>query len=415
MTEARRTLAIVAIVLGALLLRASLITPRFHQPPDDPDRYLPLARTIAAGEGLATEGNPTAYRPPLYPILLAPFVRFIDNVALTRAIGGLHLLLGAGTVGLSIEAARRLGLSTARQLFAGVIVAFDPVLVVQCRSVMTETLAAFLAAVVLVLAVNPRSRGGFPLGFAGGLAILCRPSIAPALALTGFGMLRSCPFKRTLTFVLGVLLTLSPWILRNWVTLGAPVWATTHGGYTLALANNDAYYDEVVLGPPGAVWGGPNQQRWFETITVATRELGEPGADQWLGREAIRTIQRRPGTFLKAMAARLVRLWGLSPSAAVYPEPVRWLCLIWTLPLWVLVGWSLARRTAWSWPLFCATAQILGLTFVHAFYWTDLRMRAPVVPALALLAAHAGLIPRASSATQAGTNGSHKAHATNRT
>ena len=43
---------------------------------DDPDNYLPLARSLAAGEGLSWSGRPTAYRPPLYPILLAPSSRW---------------------------------------------------------------------------------------------------------------------------------------------------------------------------------------------------------------------------------------------------------------------------------------------------------------------------------------------------
>ena len=30
---------------------------------------------------------------------------------------------------------------------------------------------------------------------------------------------------------------------------------------------------------------------------------------------------------------------------------------------------------------------VLGLTLVHALFWTDLRMRAPIVPAIALIAA----------------------------
>ena len=34
-----------------------------------------------------------------------------------------------------------------------------------------------------------------------------------------------------------------------------------------------------------------------------------------------------------------------------------------------------------------APLAILGLTIVHAFFWTDLRMRAPIVPAIALVAA----------------------------
>ena len=34
---------------------------------------------------------------------------------------------------------------------------------------------------------------------------------------------------------------------------------------------------------------------------------------------------------------------------------------------------------------------VIGLTLVHALFWTDLRMRAPIVPAIALIAAGAGL------------------------
>ena len=31
--------------------------------------------------------------------------------------------------------------------------------------------------------------------------------------------------------------------------------------------------------------------------------------------------------------------------------------------------------------------MIVGLTVVHFAYWTDMRMRAPIVPAIALIAA----------------------------
>ena len=50
---------------------------------------------------------------------------------------------------------------------------------------------------------------------------------------------------------LSVLVVLSPWMIRNFVVFGEPVWTTTHGGYTLALANNPVYYREVLHGPPG--------------------------------------------------------------------------------------------------------------------------------------------------------------------
>src|SRR5579883_478198 len=55
---------------------------------DDPDNYRPLAQTLAAGEGFAHKGRPTAYRPPLYPVLLAPILWALGD----RADWGIALL-----------------------------------------------------------------------------------------------------------------------------------------------------------------------------------------------------------------------------------------------------------------------------------------------------------------------------------
>ncbi len=48
------------------------------------------------------------------------------------------------------------------------------------------------------------------------------------------------------------------------------------------------------------------------------------------------------------------------------------------------------ERSLWRWPRIAAPMIVIGLTLVHAFFWTDLRMRAPIVPAIALIAAGAG-------------------------
>ena len=66
-------------------------------PFDDPDNYLPLAGSLARGEGLAWNGRPTAYRPPLYPMLLAPLVK-LGGERPILGIALLHLALGAATV-----------------------------------------------------------------------------------------------------------------------------------------------------------------------------------------------------------------------------------------------------------------------------------------------------------------------------
>ncbi|MHB1561374.1 MAG: hypothetical protein ACYC61_28335, partial [Isosphaeraceae bacterium] len=48
------------------------------------------------------------------------------------------------------------------------------------------------------------------------------------------------------------------------------------------------------------------------------------------------------------------------------------------------------RWSLWRWPSIAAPLAVVGLTLVHTLFWTDLRMRAPIVPAIAIIAAGAG-------------------------
>jgi hypothetical protein len=386
---------LLAIVAGALAIRLALIVAApAHL--DDPDNYLPLARSLADGRGLRLDGRPTAYRPPLYPILLAPLVASLDEAHLRWGLAALHLTLGAGTVVLVAEAARRWGMSPARSLIAAGIVAVDPVLVVQSRSVMTETPAAFLIASGLALLTLPGAMGPLLGGMGFGLAGLCRPSLLPAAALAVLAALAFGPggprIRLARAGLLGIatIVTMAPWAWRNAVIFGEPVWTTTHGGYTLALANNPVYYREVLDGPPGAVWSGANQARWQAEIGGPVAGLPEPEADRQIRATALRLLRERPGAFARASLARLGRFWGIAPSGAVYSNRLRLITAAWTLPLWVAMAAGLARPSLWRWPDVTAPAVVLALTMVHLFFWTDLRMRAPIVPAIALIAAGSG-------------------------
>lgn len=387
-------IGLVAVLLLAGLARLAVMAPRINRPADDPDNYLPLAHGLARGDGFQIQGRPTAYRPPLYPIVLAPLVGTGDR-RFNLPVAGLHLALGLLTVALTALAARRLGFGPGRALIAATLVALDPVLVVQSRSVMTETLAAFLLAAALAALADGRERGAALGGLAFGLAALCRPSTLPAAGLSALAALVAPPgsigprLRRASLLVTLTTVPLLPWALRNRWVLGEAVWTTTHGGYTLALANNPIYYDEVVDGPPGAVWQGPGQRAWFEWANRAADRMPEPQADRTLRDAALRVIAERPATFCRASIARLGRFWALAPSSAVYPRPLRLLTALWTGPFWIALVAGLARRASWRWPAVAAVMIVLALSLVHALFWTDLRMRAPIVPALALIAAGA--------------------------
>jgi hypothetical protein len=385
-----------AIVAGAILLRLALMFGGLGRL-DDPDHYLTLATTLAEGRGFAIDGRPTAYRPPLYPILLTPLVAILPRPALPWGLGGLHLALGVGTILLVERAARQLGLTPARCLVAAAVVAFDPVLAAQCRSVMTETLAAFLVAATLAAVTLPGSRGAILGGVGFGLASLCRPSFLPAAIVAGMLGLVVGPgngkarIARAGLVILSTFAVLAPWAWRNARVFGEPVWSTTHGGYTLALANNPVYYAEVLDGPPGAVWSGPNQAAWFDEVGRSTAGMTEPEADRRLRSQALSILRDRPGDFARASLARLGRFWGLAPSGSVYPGWLRLASAVWTTPLWLSLAMGLLDRSTWRWPGVVAASFLLALTIVHMAYWTDLRMRSPLIPAIAVIAAGASM------------------------
>jgi hypothetical protein len=361
---------------------------------DDPDNYLPLARSLAEGRGFALKGRPTANRPPFYPLVLAPIAASCGaNVA--WGVAALHVSLGAGTVFLTARTARRWGLSENRALLAGAIVALDPVLLSQARGVMTEPLAAFLVAGAMYALAGEGARASCAGGLFCGLAALTRPSLLPFAGLTTLAALVARPgilrerLKRGAIIAGTTAVVLLPWGLRNALVFGEPIVTTTHGGYTLALANNATYYDDVLHGPAGSVWSGPRQFAWFARVNTELSGLSEPEADRRLRAEAIAIIRERPSDFLLAALARLGRFWGLAPSGAVYPRSLRIASAVWTVPLWLAAAAGVSAGCIWKWPRVVAPTAILALTLVHVAYWTDLRMRAPIVPAIALAAASA--------------------------
>ena len=378
MLDRLRYLPLGLIVILAVVLRSALMV-RGRGAFEDPDNYLPMARSLASGEGFSFKGRPTAYRPPLYPLMLVPAVS--SGALAPWVIGLLHLGLGAGTVWMTAVAARGFGLSRRRSMAAALIAALDPVLAWQARSVMTETPAAFLVAAALAGLTRGGRRGQILGGLGFGLAGLCRPSLLAGAALTVLAALFAPPggFKerigRSAVLAMTIALVLLPWMIRNLVVLGDPIWTTTHGGYTLALANNPVYYREILDGPPGRVWTGEDQWRWWDSVNRETAGMTEARADRYLQETVWRLARQRPRNFGRSVVARLGHFWSAAPAASVYPAAARWATMAWTVPLWMALWLGATRRLAWSWPRIAALMVVLGLTLVHALFWTDLRMR----------------------------------------
>ena len=122
--------------------------------------------------------------------------------------------------------------------------------------------------------------------------------------------------------------------------------------------------------------------------------MTEPQADRFLIASGARMLVERPRDFARASLARLGRFWSVAPSGAVYPARLRLATASWTVPLWAaLIVGLLRQRYLDMAARRRAAVRRRPFRAVHAVFWTDLRMRAPIVPAIALIAAGCGRAP----------------------
>ena len=420
---------------------------------DDRDVYRALGVGLVEGRGYSSAGTvvPTAYRPPLYPVLLAA----TGGAHSTLAVGAMNILLGTVTVGFVLAIGGRLPLGTAPALLAGLLTAVDPLLLYYGSFPMTETLCTCLMAAWLWTLLRTCDAAGISQlqwgalsGVLLGLTALCRPTVwacavllfaawaaaywirrraiqrgvsaamrqregdAPAEPRRPEDVLResarraprppgsnrieytaSVHASAIVALLVAAGLTVAPWAIRNGRVFGRPVVTTTHGGYTLLLGNNSAYYDEVVRQPLGVVWDGsrgPGQAAWAAELNRRLRAEGISGEferDRWMSQHAWRTMRSNPGTFLRACLRRCLHFWSLVPAVRTsFPTALIWGVGAYYGFVFAAFSCGVVRclyRSRWLIPLL----QIAGFAGVHLVYWSDARMRAPVMPMIALLAA----------------------------
>ncbi|MCA9220026.1 MAG: glycosyltransferase family 39 protein, partial [Planctomycetales bacterium] len=136
------------VLLLALVVRTGILWADFGGLSADDDNYRQIAenlrRTGVFGSVTGANGEvaPTAFRPPLYPLLLASLAT--DDGVSRASVAMLHLAIGLLSVALlwrlAVEWLGQRGAAIACGLFI-----VDPILLNQSARVMTETLATLLA------------------------------------------------------------------------------------------------------------------------------------------------------------------------------------------------------------------------------------------------------------------------------
>ncbi len=387
---------------------------------EDADGYVAHAHSLLQTGSFSGPwtGRPTAFRPPLLPLILS--VPIAAGLAPAAAVLLIQIISAVLCTLAGIRLAARMNFGFRGSLLIGLAVAMDPLLLRYSLQPMTETLCAAVLAWGLLLlpddeqtaglrTVGRSRRSGSAAGLVFGAGVLLRPVIlivaALILLLETAGMLRSasepaaatdappvadCRRRRWATFLLGLLLIVTPWIVRNRLVLGSWVIATTHGGYTLALGNNPEFYRDVIVGGEGMPWNGQALDRWqqasLEQAAAAGVNVGdEVLLDGWYYSHAVRSMKSDPQSFCAACLLRMRRFWALSSTNAEgwsVIVPGVWYLFLWAgLLLQLVSGRWRQQLPRWCW------LSVLGFCLLHLVYWTDTRMRAPLMPILILLSA----------------------------
>ena len=280
--------AMVAVLILALVIRLA-VAVHFDLPPKtdaaDYDRY---GVSIASGRGfpdtnLGAVRGATAFRPPLYPLVLAGVYEVSGTSSATtrwRDARIVEALLGTVAVGLiGLIALRIFGRPEALAATA-IAVVYPPLLLVG-SSLVSETVFVplVLAGVWLVLRYRDEQRLRWLLlaGVAGGLATLSRSNGFLIVLALGFGVwiLRPRWSRRALAApatLLGIAaLVVLPWTVRNAIELHAFVPVSTQTGLALAGQYND------VSAANGARWlppnGVPAYRHFFEDPSLDEADL----------------------------------------------------------------------------------------------------------------------------------------------
>jgi len=380
------------IVGAAFLIRLSLLAAwhfagQGERLSSDTALFLEMAQGVVEGKGFLAFGVPSMRRVPLYPLLLALFLKmgmFPVGVQVFQCV------LGALTCGLVYGISRQCGFSRTVSFFAFLMMGADYLTAKQCVYILPETFYIFwvvLSFYFLFRAVNTeRGSDYFLAALAAGLSVLTKESLSlfyPALSgCLILGRFKSAIRWKCAIFFLGIyVLVLSPWVTRNVLLFKRPVFLTQSAGLTVYLGNNPTVKPQLF----GGEWrAGEETQYPDEETTLVSSVYGE--TDKHYLQLATNFVKEEPIFFIKNSLIKFVRFWYPFYSEAplvlkIYAGLFNTVIYLFALAGLLWVGWRS--------PLFYAYPLIAYLSLIHAITIPTIRYRYVLMPFLMILAAFA--------------------------
>jgi hypothetical protein len=313
-TRLRREWVLVAIVAVGVVVRLAWAMHAAHSPAGlhDPGLYRLLSSQLVHGHGYAyVTGEPTAYYPPGYPLVLAPLTWLVERGPLPTDwwVGGVVLLnVVAQAIAMVATAAvaRRVTGRVGAGAVAAAVLAAWPNLVMLAVVPLTESVFLAVLTVALALAVRAPWSTGWErrrivgVGVLLGVATLLRPVTLPALPLLVVPFLVArIGWRRSLLTTASIaavaVAVLLPWVGRNAIVMHS-VTLSTNTGDNLAMAR--------YVGADGA-FGFVDNPCFAEDLSDLERPAYETTGDAERRSCALRFVREHPGEEARLVFRRL--------------------------------------------------------------------------------------------------------------
>lgn len=353
------------------------------------------AISLLNGQGYPSHGSLPFIRPPLYPFLLSiVYFFFSHETYLTARL--VNVVLDTTAMWVIYRIVLLIWNSTPTANLASIVYALNPFYIFFTARVRVEALFILLTATGLYFLIR-EYKARFPsllnlllIGVIFGLACLCRSNGTVFLILIPL-WLAFCNLKSwkssvgtSVGFVLGFVLVISPWSIRNYYHYGEFVFITDGLGYNIWVSNTD-----IKLGDLNA--------RSYEEYLEADRQLWQRTAEVEKEIQS-KTIRERDDHYFQ-LGVKYIKediskwLWLNSLKFAEFWSPAArfdmqgWKALF-TLPFGLLMyfGMFFFVKSFFSeyfdkqiWLLIAIL--IVGSTMTGVLTWSSVRFRVPLVDA----------------------------------
>lgn len=307
---------LIIIIICSLILRVLYLYfiegMNFNTGEDD-EHYYRIALE-AAENGLVNWNSHD--RPPLISLIIVPIVKITNGYFALIFIKLLMITISAITVivlyFLSLEVTKNYKVS----LLVSLIFCFYPYSIFISTRLYTENLAALLICLISLFLTkffhDHKSKFLIIASFMMGLLSLTRSSYFYLPFFVSILILFiNTNFIKKILFIMKVFLiffiTLSPWIIKNYIQLNEFVPTTTRLGYGLWLTNNDFSSSLIKK-------GGYERTQKFKKEILLSKKLDPISRSNYLKEKALEEIKNNKLGFLKACVFRFINFFNPKPN-----------------------------------------------------------------------------------------------------